>query len=1088
MVSTRTDARKRRRTPPHPLVGNTSSTKKKVKKQKKPAKRAKCNSTGGVSEEEEEYEVEALLDVREGKVGCEFCVKWAGYEEWTWELESKLPAPLVAAFRKKAMAAKDDAPSAPDMEAETKEEEGDEDKEEKALTSSRRPAIDESSAQVATVVCATCGEGDGVGRKCYRCEKPMHHFCANDVCMSLALIDESGSTIEEFPDDACFCSRACYWNRARSVRASAFRIESTAPSRHTALQSESDEDYEYGGNSTDEDNRKGQAKIRSKEPAPKPSINAKPPASAQRPGLPKKTKPAKKSGEKAVNPVLNEAGRDPLIGKSVTFLVENEEWMPHNLYKTIKGFMLTGRVFKPKPKNERVAAGVYEVRWCHTDYQGAKFVHRIKSETVKRGIETYSHVSGGVLSKVTWQKICQGPSDNDWSGQDSLDDYTILEEPRHLYESYRVLPENIEQIEQLKSLDFQAGRKMKEPEDLFRFDDGTTATRVKKKHRDRFATASSSFFAYLPLSFWRKVVVESNAYAEALKQTAITLDELMTMFGIMFYMSVVDKGEYSNYWGDQVEGKIFGVGGTGLSGAVMTLKRFKYIRQNLCFRFGATPENLKKDPVARIRPLINMLKHTSPLYIDLGRNVAVDESSIACRSKFGRHLIVYNSSKPTGKFHFKIYACCCATTWLMVGFRLHCNSDLDDRLEGVLPSQEVQNLKKRLHHASEIRKHVLEVTRPLHGSRRIVNTDNFYTSVQLLMSLREVGMYGRGTVRENSKHFPKAHMFHKKANEPRGTFMQGVSSTGDIIAASWMDGNAVNIVSNADASEQGEVTRLIGKEPMAFPAPMCIVEYNKYMQGVDRLDQLRAKYSLADGHSFQKWHKKLAMAFIDIARCNAYVTRCLVMDDQPKSRNAHRDFMVDLAAELVTGRWKESVQDEGMFFADPQASTGPTTPSVEPSTPSTPTELVCRFILSSKQFPDASRGKRGCKVCLFEGRYETVKTNYCLQHNVCLCSGKYPTPVRLAGILCPHEDWSCWRKFHEFYLPNGLFNRQGRILRASSINKAKRELSMVTESSVAQRRSWSAGSLKRKKWYSLRWRRRNDRHQPQHVHPLCHRQ
>jgi hypothetical protein len=391
----------------------------------------------------------------------------------------------------------------------------------------------------------------------------------------------------------------------------------------------------------------------------------------------------------------------------------------------------------------------------------------------------------------------------------------------------------------------------------------------------------------------------------------------------------------------------------------------------------------------------------------------------------------------------------------MVGFRLHCDSDMMDRLEGVVSKSEAVNLKNRLAHSKEVRKHVLEVTRPLHGSKRIVNTDNFYTSVQLLMSLKEVGLYGRGTVREQSKHFPKAHMFHKKANEPRGSYMQGVSTSSNIVAASWMDGNAVNIVSNADSSEIGEVTRLIGKDPVVFPAPKCIVEYNQHMQGVDRMDQLRAKYSLADGHSFKKWHKKLALAFIDIARCNAYVTRCLVMTDVTQSRNAHRDFMVELAAELISGKWKESVEDPGMFFADPSVLTDPATPTtsrvrtpVTPSTPSTPTVHACDFVLSSARFPDASRGKRGCKVCLFEGRYETVKTNYCLQHNVCLCSNAYSTKPSLAGILCPHEDWSCWRKFHEFYLPNGLFNQKGRILRGSSINKAKRELSMVNEDVV----------------------------------------
>ncbi|DBA02195.1 TPA: hypothetical protein N0F65_004830 [Lagenidium giganteum] len=50
------------------------------------------------------------------------------------------------------------------------------------------------------------------------------------------------------------------------------------------------------------------------------------------------------------------------------------------------------------------------------------------------------------------------------------------------------------------------------------------------------------------------------------------------------------------------------------------------------------------------------------------------------------------------------------------------------------------------------------------------------------------------------------------------------------------------------------------------------------MQGVDRLDLRRAGFAIADGHSFKKWYKKLAMAIIDIARCSAYCTRKLSID------------------------------------------------------------------------------------------------------------------------------------------------------------------------------------------------------------------
>ena len=970
------------------------------------------------SNDDEEYEVESIVDMKSKGFDAvdkvehhSFLVKWVGFDVPTWEPEEYLPKNLVAAFRRQRAGAQN-ANSKAASEAD------------KSPPPTQIPAT--------LIVCAKCNEGpEGLGRSCERCKRPMHHFCATEVCVSLDLANEKGEKLLEFPNDACFCSSACYNNRARSARATATKRKSVEP--HDTDSSEWEDDIE----------------------AKKPRTLPPKPVTKKSQPRPRKSKTTPSSTSAAVDsrppPPKAQPGadRDPLVGKMVAFCAEQEDWMLDKVYKAVKSFFISGRVFRPKRTiGERVPDDVYEVRWSHTDFQTTKHVHRLKRAVVERGVHNYATVSGGVLNTASWRSLCRVSEDEAWNMDKSLDDYEILDGSSRLLETRQMLPENLEQVEQLKSLDFQASRHMDEPPDLYITEDGTTETRLHKKHEDRFASASSSFFAYLPLSFWKKVVFETNAYAGESKSAAITLEELMQWLGIMFYMTLVDKGEYSNYWGDQVESQIFGVSGIGLE-SVMTLKRFKFIRKNLCFRHDVTSQELKQDPVARIRPLINMLKHTSPLYVALGRNIAVDESSVACRSKYGRHLIVYNSSKPTGKFHFKIYACCCATTWLMVGFRLHCASTMDDRLQGVVSETHSREFEGRLQYSSEIRKHVLEVTRPLHGSKRIVNTDNFYTSVTLLLSLRDVGLYGRGTIRENSKHFPKAHMFHKRANEPRGSYMQGVSASGKIVAASWMDGNAVNIISNADSSDQVQVTRLIGKESMAFPAPRCVAEYNQHMQGVDRMDQLRAKYSLADGHSFKKWHKKLAMAFIDMARCNAYVTRCLATSDKPRGRNPHMVFMVELASELISGRWKEGAEEDGMFFADAPSTTQATMSSPRPhSVPPSPSIPTCDFVLSSAQFPTATRGKRGCRVCIFEGRYETVKTNYCIKHNVCLCTNTYPTTPSLADVVCPHPDWSCWRKYHEFYLPMGLFNDKGRIKRSSTLHKTKRALSMAVENTV----------------------------------------
>ena len=118
-------------------------------------------------------------------------------------------------------------------------------------------------------------------------------------------------------------------------------------------------------------------------------------------------------------------------------------------------------------------------------------------------------------------------------------------------------PETLQVIEQLKTLDFQPSRKLEAPNDLFTQDDGTLETKLKKSKRDLFSTASSSFLAYLPLPFWKTVVEQTNKYAgDGDKGAIITLDELMKVLGIMFYMTVIDKGEYAKYWGEKMEKSI----------------------------------------------------------------------------------------------------------------------------------------------------------------------------------------------------------------------------------------------------------------------------------------------------------------------------------------------------------------------------------------------------------------------------------------------------------------------------------------------------------------------------------------------------
>jgi hypothetical protein len=74
------------------------------------------------------------------------------------------------------------------------------------------------------------------------------------------------------------------------------------------------------------------------------------------------------------------------------------------------------------------------------------------------------------------------------------------------------------------------------------------------------------------------------------------------------------------------------------------------------------------------------------------------------------------------------------------------------------------------------------------------------------------------------------------------------------------------------------------------------------MQGVDRHDQLRERFSMAKGHSFKKWYKKLAFALFDIAATNAYILWRKV--EQQQKRDPHTYFQRTLGAQMLRTDWE----------------------------------------------------------------------------------------------------------------------------------------------------------------------------------------
>ena len=206
---------------------------------------------------------------------------------------------------------------------------------------------------------------------------------------------------------------------------------------------------------------------------------------------------------------------------------------------------------------------------------------------------------------------------------------------------------------------------------------------------------------------------------------------------------------------------------------------------------GFAEEN-SNDALHKVCPLLNMLKKTLGEYLIPGSDLAIDETSVACRSKYGRQLIFYNNTKPSGTYHFRFYALCDSDTYNCLRIVIHTRNGSDradgcSRMVGNNVADEDVDENEGDVNTSDVgktTKQVLDIARPFFHAGRVINMDRYYTSPELMLELRKKGLYARGTCMTNRQMFPKAVIFTEAdaRKERRGASRLAVNLETNMVA------------------------------------------------------------------------------------------------------------------------------------------------------------------------------------------------------------------------------------------------------------------------------------------------------------------
>ena len=387
---------------------------------------------------------------------------------------------------------------------------------------------------------------------------------------------------------------------------------------------------------------------------------------------------------------------------------------------------------------------------------------------------------------------------------------------------------------------------------------------------------------------WDLLVTETNRYAHDHPSTKpnarvyddVDIDEMKAFIGVLILMGILRLPRLEMYWSTSELHKY--VSTPGIS-SILTKTRFEQI-----FRFLHVANNAEQatptttpDKLFKIRALANLLLASFQSNYVPQQTVTVDEAMIPFKGRLS--FKQYMKDKPT-KWGIKVFVLSDASNGYVYRFQIYAGKSMDQGVEVGLCSRVVLELMEGLED---------------HGFE--LYTDNYYTSPQLFLTLYKKGVNCCGTARTNRKGFPK--VLVKKKKENRGYY--DYRSNGPLLAVAWFDRKYVYFITTMHRAETTEPCTIRRRNQdgsrLDVPCPPLLPDYQQYMRGVDRGDQLVGFYNV--GRRSRKWWKRCFSYLLECSLLNAYVLHGLAYPHLHQAKGRKKfdflQFRLEVATSLI---------------------------------------------------------------------------------------------------------------------------------------------------------------------------------------------
>ena len=403
-------------------------------------------------------------------------------------------------------------------------------------------------------------------------------------------------------------------------------------------------------------------------------------------------------------------------------------------------------------------------------------------------------------------------------------------------------------------------------------------------------SAGDCFGRFFTDEVWDLLVTETNRYANQCRAQStsrtqrpwhdVTKEEMKAFVGMLMVMGICKLPRLELYW--STTHPLL----TPDLKKVMTLLRFQQI-----WRFFHLNDSSQQvaygqpgyDPLYKVRSLLDLVSPKLESEYHPHEQLCVDEAMIQFKGRLG--FKQYMKAKPT-KWGIKVFVLSDSTNGYVYRFQIYTgkNSALSSGGDLGLSSKAVLSLLQGI----EDKSHKLFM-------------DNYHTFPRLFLNLYDKKVPACGTARTYRKFYPQELVVKDSARRiERGWY--DYRSSPPLLACVWKDKKLVNFLSTMHkATGPASVLRTVVSEGQVtreeVSCPPLLPDYQAYMRGVDRGDQLIGYYNI--GRRSKKWWKRVFGYLVEVAALNGYIIQRDGFPPAERKKHDYLEFRIALAEELI---------------------------------------------------------------------------------------------------------------------------------------------------------------------------------------------